>query len=94
MKFSQKSSKSGPLKEIKNAFEDIGADVVKGTKNAFSDSFKDLNDQFFNAPPAPRNPNPFAQGPSGDFDNFDQFGKGFESFGRSPFGQEKNQLKQ
>jgi hypothetical protein len=91
MKFSQKSSKSGPLKEVKNAFEDIGSDVIKGTKNAFADSFSDLNNQFFDAPQArSQNPNPFNQ-PGGGFDGFDQFGKGFESFGKLPYGQEKKE---
>ncbi|MFA6005091.1 MAG: DUF5660 family protein [Patescibacteria group bacterium] len=91
MKFGQKSSKGGPLKEIKNAFEDIGSDVVGGVKNAFTDSFQDLNNSFFNSPASTPKSDPFNQSPGSGFDGMDQFGKGFEQFGKSPFGNEKKE---
>lgn len=92
MKFAQKSSKGGVLKEIKDTFEDIGSDIVGGTKNAFSDSFKDFADPFSSNPSSMnKSPNPFDMGGNNGFDNFDKFGNGFEQFGKSPFGQEKKE---
>lgn len=89
MKFGQKGSKGGVLKEIKDTFEDIGSDVVSGARNALSDSFKDFSDPFGGNSANPAR-NPFDMGGQNGFDNFDKFG-GPESFGKNPFGQEKKE---
>jgi len=71
MKTSQKTGKSGLLKELKDSFETFGDDFVAGAKNTVKDSFSDFNSQLFggNVPPAP-----------------DRMGNADNPFGREPFG--------
>lgn len=47
MKTSQKSGKTGLVKEVKDSFENIGADLLTNFKNTASDGFKDINSQLF-----------------------------------------------
>jgi len=53
MKTSQKTGKSGLLKEIKSSFESLGDDFVSGAKQSAGSVFGDLNSQLFGSAPLP-----------------------------------------
>src|SRR3989344_7665314 len=61
MKTTQKTSKTGFLKEIKSGFESIGQDLLAGGKTAVSDMANDFGSQLFGGGVnSPAENNPFA----------------------------------